>query len=283
MAIIELTKENLVKLNFDDNNIENLLKSDDYVLDLNLCVYASNISGKIYTEQDYYTRTYNKNSHPIFPFGILDLIPEYYTAKQEVFLEQRCELLGKAFIINAEKELFRENELKKCENVINYYTNLFKTRPELIEKHIAVIGKKAYKIWLENSPHILKPQQNENDETETLYTPKPCFKSELIDRITKDLNAFFEVSQQVELKRIIETGSNANVKLLFRDNGNKLTDYFRELFNNNTITGCTKTVLINWIIDSFKYTNKGLIKDYDFKTVEKTISNKDRLCKNPII
>lgn len=283
MAIIELTKENLVKLNFDDNNIENLLKSDDYVLDFNLCVYASNINGKIYTEQDYYTRTYNKNSKPIFPFGILDLIPEYYTAKQEVFLEQRCELLGKAFIINAEKELFREKELKKCEKVINYYTNLFKTRPEMIEKHIAVIGKKAYKIWLENSPYILKPQQNEIDVTETIYTPKPCFKPELIDSITKNLNAFFDVSKHVELKRIIETGSNANEKLLFKDNGNKLSDFFRQHYNDGNINGCTKKVLINWIIDSFNYSNRGLIKDYDFKTVEKTISNKDRLCKNPII
>jgi hypothetical protein len=153
--------------------------------------------------------------------------------------------------------------------------------------------QKAFSLiisFLNEKEKLLTNDQTEQikikDQAETVqqaYIPKPCFNPELIDRITKELNTFFEPSQHGELKRIIETGSSANVKLLFRDNGNKLTDYFRELFNNNTITGCTKTVLINWIIDSFKYTYRRSIKDYDFKTVEKTVSSKDRLCKNPII
>lgn len=132
-------------------------------------------------------------------------------------------------------------------------------------------------------PLLNQLRQYENSTTNQKHIPQPCFKSELIESITDVLNTFFEPSQRSELKRIIETGSNANVKLLFRDNGNKLTDYFKQLYENNTIVGCNKTDLINWIIDNFKYNFRGAQKNYDFKTVEKTISSKDRLCKNPII
>jgi hypothetical protein len=118
---------------------------------------------------------------------------------------------------------------------------------------------------------------------EQTYVPKPCFKPESIDSIITTLKDFFDSTEHIELRRIIEAGSNANEKLLFKDNGNKLTDCFRELFNNNTITGCTKTVLINWIIDNFNFTNGSSKKDYSFANVEKVISSKYRLCKNPII
>lgn len=115
------------------------------------------------------------------------------------------------------------------------------------------------------------------------YVPKPCFKPELIESITKDLNTFFEACQQAELKKIIETGNNTNEKLLFRGNGNKLTDYLKRLFEDNTITGCTKKDLTNWIVKNFKYVNGKVQKDFIPKTVEKTISGTVQPCKNPII
>ena len=118
---------------------------------------------------------------------------------------------------------------------------------------------------------------------EQTYVPKPCFKPESIDSIITTLKDFFDSTEHIELRRIIEAGSNANEKLLFKDNGNKLTDCFRELFNKKAITGCTKTVLINWIIDNFNFTNGSSKKDYSFANVEKVISSKYRLCKNPII
>jgi hypothetical protein len=126
-------------------------------------------------------------------------------------------------------------------------------------------------------------QQLEPEILDLKYFPKPCFKTEFIESITDILNIYFDKNQHAELKRIIETGSNTREKLLFRDNGNKLTDYFRELFNKKIITGCTKTILIAWIIDNFKYFYRDCAKDFNPKTVEKTISNINRLCKNPII
>jgi sulfur relay (sulfurtransferase) DsrF/TusC family protein len=125
-------------------------------------------------------------------------------------------------------------------------------------------------------------QQIEKDDQ--TYIPKPCFKPELIESITEDLNTFFEASQHAELKRIIETGRNAKEKLLFRDNGNRLTDFFRQLYKVDIITGCTKKDLINWIIENFKNINGKTQKVFIYKTVEKIISSKDdNVCKNPII
>ena len=124
------------------------------------------------------------------------------------------------------------------------------------------------------------PQQSE--KTEPPYTPKPCFNPESINDITKDLNTFFDASQHAELKRIIETGSDAQTKLLFMDSGNRLSDYFKKMIESDTITGCDKTDLINWIVKNFKYTYRKSYKEFIPKTVEKTISGNLQPCKNPI-
>ncbi|MDX6183137.1 hypothetical protein SGQ44_13585 [Flavobacterium sp. Fl-77] len=120
-------------------------------------------------------------------------------------------------------------------------------------------------------------------KSENLYTPKPCFKAESIQSITDTLNVFFDATQHAELKRIIETGGKAKEKLLFRDNSNRLTDYFKRLIESDIIVGCNKTVLKNWIVDNFKYINGKTQKNFTPKTVEKTLSSKEQLCKNPII
>lgn len=114
---------------------------------------------------------------------------------------------------------------------------------------------------------------------EQTYIPKPCFKPESIDGIITTLKDFFDNTEHAELRRIIETGSNANEKLLFRDSGNKLTDYLKKLFESNLITGCYKKDLINWIVQNFE----NISGEYKFRTVEKIISGESQQCKNPII
>lgn len=122
-----------------------------------------------------------------------------------------------------------------------------------------------------------------SQQPQDVYIPKPCFEPDSIESIIQDLKTFFDISQHSELKRIIETGSNTNEKLLFRDNGNRLTDYFKRLIENDEITGCTKKDLINWIVKNFKYTYRNTQKDFIPKTVEKTISGTEQPCKNPIM
>lgn len=187
------------------------------------------------------------------------------------------------FIINAKFSAFH-NSIPLTENdFISIQIKRLNTFIELKDlKNMDLIQIKYFKRYLENKAY---PQHisGVSEKSQFTYNPKPNFRPESIENIITTLNPFFDASQHAELKRIIETGSNSNGKLLFRDNGNKLTDCFRELYDNNTITGCTKTVLINWIIDNFKFTFRKVIKDYDFKTAEKIISNTERLCKNPII
>lgn len=129
---------------------------------------------------------------------------------------------------------------------------------------------------------IQQPNNNIDLTPHKLYTPKPCFKPESIDSILKDLNVFFDKTHHAELKRIIEIGGNTTTKLLFRDNGNRLTDYLKRLFETDIITGCAKKDLINWIVENFKYTYRNNQKDFIYKTVEKTISGREQPCKNPI-
>jgi hypothetical protein len=127
------------------------------------------------------------------------------------------------------------------------------------------------------------PQQPDPSTTSQKYIPKPCFKPESIEEIMTALSTYFSAFQQDELRRIIESGNNANEKLLFRDSGNKLTDYLKRLFENGKITSCTKKDLINWIVGNFKYIHRETQKCFIFKTVEKTISGREQSCKNPII
>jgi hypothetical protein len=160
MAILELTKQNLIELDFEKEIIEKLLTWNDYEYNISSKIFASNIENKIYTEKDYYTRTYNENSEPIFPLYCLDLIASYYNFCLNKYLKERKSLLGSSFIEQAEIKIFTQNEIQQAECVINYYSDLFKNRQDFVDKHTAVIGKKAYKVWLENLP----PQQNETEK-----------------------------------------------------------------------------------------------------------------------
>lgn len=157
-----------------------------------------------------------------------------------------------------------------------------KTVEELRQSTLQIIEFLKSK-WKNLKRELQKTEPEASKQSKQTYIPKPCFKPELIESITKKLNTFFDTSQHAELKRIIETGNNANEKLLFRDNGNRLSDFLKEKYERDVITGCAKTDLINWIMENFKYIYRGDEKEYKFETVEKIISSKERLCKNPII
>ena len=102
----------------------------------------------------------------------------------------------------------------------------------------------------------------------------------LVFDILKD---FFSLEHHAELKQILETGKNSSIKLLFKDNGNRLTDTFKKLIEHDFIKGCQKKDLINWIISNFNFTNNGKIKTFVYDTVEKTIARKYYPCKSPVI
>lgn len=168
-----------------------------------------------------------------------------------------------------------KNDIMRIDNLKSQIKNHEKT----INNSFLVYLRKDIEIYI----HETKSKALDlSDTKEKEYTPRPCFNPESIKEIMTTLKTFFDASQHTELKRIIETGSYSNEKLLFRDNSNKLSDYFKILFEKNTITGCDKKDLINWIVKNFKYTYRKTQKDFIFKTVEKTISGDQNPCKNPI-
>lgn len=148
-----------------------------------------------------------------------------------------------------------------------------------------VLDKSINLKELEYLREVKKSEIKESQQvhrSEEIYIPKPFFIASSIEDIITTLNSYFDVSQQNELKRIIETGSNTKEKLLFKDSGNRLTDYLKRLFEKDIITSCLKKDLINWIVENFKYTNRGIEKDFIYRTVEKTISGNGQPCKNQI-
>lgn len=112
---------------------------------------------------------------------------------------------------------------------------------------------------------------------------KPVFKPEVFNSVFDIIKDFFSIEQQGELKRVIKTGSLSGEKLIFKDNGNRLTDTFKKLFESNFIIGCEKQDLIKWVISNFMFVQQKKAKEYIYDTVEKTISRKGTPCKRPLI
>lgn len=134
-----------------------------------------------------------------------------------------------------------------------------------------------------DTPATTQPQQKETKiEQETIKT-KPELKPEAVPIVFDILKDYFDKDEQTELKQIIETGNKANKKLLFKDNGNRLTDTFKKLFENHFIIRCQKIDLIDWVVLSFKYVYRGKVKEYKRDTVRKIISQNIQYCKNPLI
>ena len=112
---------------------------------------------------------------------------------------------------------------------------------------------------------------------------KPVFTEEVKSFVFDVLKGFFDTQQQSELKRIIDTGAKANERLIFKGNGNQLTDTFSKLIRNNFIVGCEKKQLSEWIIASFVFVNQGKTSPFTPDYVEKFISRNGFNCKRPLI
>jgi hypothetical protein len=104
--------------------------------------------------------------------------------------------------------------------------------------------------------------------------------SEIVFGIFK---TFFSLPHQDKLKNILDDGTSADEKLIFTDSGNRLTDAFKKLYENNYITGCQKKDLNSWIKENFLYTDKKVIKAFTDDYVKKGISRNFDPCKRPLL
>lgn len=125
-----------------------------------------------------------------------------------------------------------------------------------------------------------KPQPSESNGHKI---EKPTFKAEAIESIWDILKGYFSLDQQAELKRILETGDNARNKLFFKNDGIKLVDAFKTLYNKQIITGCEQTELQQWILQNFSYRHKKKSNDFTESYLNDIISGSGRNCKNKIL
>ena len=117
---IELTKENLQKCGFDEEQIIKLLEWDKYDMFFfkDTCYYASNIEKKIFTEIDGFRKYYLENGIISFPMDCPDLIPNYFDLALKNYLDKQILLLNTMFVEADQKEKFVLNEIEKIKSSI---------------------------------------------------------------------------------------------------------------------------------------------------------------------
>ena len=150
-----------------------------------------------------------------------------------------------------------------AQEIVGFYEYLQNERSLLYDELIELIGANAIK------KHNTKPTV--------------CISPNAAKDIAYILKPFIEQSQFEDFKTLINTFGTASPKILFKSNGNRLSDTFKKLIENDFIVGCTKDTLINWIVANFQYLHRGQVLDFKPKTVEQTISENKTPCKTPII
>jgi hypothetical protein len=164
---------------------------------------------------------------------------------------------------------------RKAVKEFGYYSGIVNKVEEQVKKYPRLFAT------FDKCEHNLPPQQTETEQ-ETIEM-KPVLKPEVLQIVFEIIKDFFSTEQQPDLKQVIGTGNIASKKLIFRGNGNRLTDTFKKLIEHDFITGCQKQDLINWIILNFTFTQQNKVKPFTYDTVEKTISRNDSPCKSPLI
>jgi hypothetical protein len=143
---------------------------------------------------------------------------------------------------------------------------------------------------------FIKEKMNSENEGETTFNKKldlvsksqktlgkPKFKPDAIPQIFDILKDFFNINDQTKFKELLETGENITSPILFLDNGNRLADSFKQLYDADIILGCQKNDLEIWIAKNFKYNYRGKLKDYTTKYLNSIISTNDYKCQKPIL
>ncbi len=131
-------------------------------------------------------------------------------------------------------------------------------------------------------PKFDSGKEKETESGQSIPEIKPKLKPEFVQSVFDLLKDFFSLDHQKKLKEILETGNNANEKLIFLDNGNRLADSFKQLIKSDIITGCEQKELETWILNNFQFRFRKEIKNFTPRYLNDIISTKKDLCKNPL-
>ncbi|WP_299216201.1 hypothetical protein [uncultured Aquimarina sp.] len=110
----------------------------------------------------------------------------------------------------------------------------------------------------------------------------PIFKQSIILSLSSILQPYFSEQDFSFIELLFETAQNVQKKLVFLSEGNKLADVFWQLYENKLVFNCNKTQLEKWIATNFQYSERGKVKGFVPKYLNKIISTDHQTCKNPI-
>lgn len=176
-------------------------------------------------------------------------------------------------------------ELNECydyliepEHDIDFYKHYYRSVLKLFKKF------KFKEVTQDTNNVTLTIEPNQSHTTSKQHQAvRPQLNSAVLEDLLPLLHDFFDPSEHQVLRETLTTFETPKTKLLFKSNGNKLTDTFKQLKNADFITGWTKEQLNIFIQESFSYVYRNSVIDYKEKTIEKTLSGNAAPCKNPII
>jgi hypothetical protein len=135
-----------------------------------------------------------------------------------------------------------------------------------------------------NSLFIDEPERlPENKAEQNLPSIRPTFLPEFIPQVFHILKDFFSRTDQPVLLKLLETGGNSEKRLLFIDNGSRLADSFKQLFDCGIVIGCQKKEFEDWICKNFHYRYRNVVKAFTKRYIADIISSSKDKCQKPIL
>jgi hypothetical protein len=264
LAFILLHKELPVK------NLEN-----EKELLLNCFVYSETFE-KAYNEGvTYFKENFSANTNTLYgpnADAYTNNILEHYLTKETEF--NGITIKGWKGIETYYPEIITHKVIYKA----GYFMGIVSEAKELFKNH-----SKVFEKYFTNNEPTPTNEGNQPQQNKIIIPFKPQFNSEIISDLFNILKEYFEPTQHENLKQLLTTGNNVSQKLLFKGNGNRLCDTFKQLIQKNLITPFDKKKLIEWVVSNFMYLNKGIAENFNSDTVAKTISRDNYPCKSPII
>ena len=129
-------------------------------------------------------------------------------------------------------------------------------------------------------------QSNETKETidrEKNTLVRPTINPNAANAVYEILKDFFDEECHIDVENVIKKLQNSSKKLLFKGNCNQLANVFKQLKENNLITGWEKKDIEQWLINNFNYLHRKKVKQILSKTINNIISTDTYPCKNPLI
>lgn len=174
--IQELTKENLQKLGYNENDVNELFNTiNTFTLQCNDGnIFVSKPENKFYTGIDFYRVTYFNNGNLRFPFACPELFNEYYTLALSEFLEKQKALFGMLFNELEQTDKFILLETKRNELIIKEQKDYIKlhNKRQWHNKEKIINILETYIYFINNQPQqpeAVKPEPLLKNPHETIF------------------------------------------------------------------------------------------------------------------